>query len=170
MSRTDFGQMHCSIARSLDILGESWTPLILRDLLLGFTQYEEIREDLGISTNILSDRLASLVENGVVERRPYGNHPNRFDYRLTPKGEDAIPIILAMVAWGDRWEAGQPGPPTHVVHQSCGRTTRATIHCSECGERLRLDDLTYHRGPGSRRGVGTELLQTHLEPAWESTG
>jgi DNA-binding HxlR family transcriptional regulator len=170
MSRTDFGQMHCSIARSLDILGESWTPLILRDLLLGFSQYEEIREDLGISTNVLSDRLASLVEHGVVERRPYGNHPNRFHYRLTPKGEDAIPIILAMVAWGDRWEAGRPGPPTHVVHHSCGHTTQATVHCSECGERLQLQDLTYHRGPGSRRGHGTELLETHLEPAWDSGG
>jgi DNA-binding HxlR family transcriptional regulator len=165
MQRTDFGQMHCSIARSLGILGESWTPLVLRDLLLGFTQFDEIRQDLGISTNILADRLQRLVEHGVVERKPYGSHPNRFEYRLTPKGEDAIPIILAMVAWGDRWEAEKVGPPTLIVHERCGKPTETVMHCSECGAELHLDELSYHRGPGSRKASGTELLQEHLGPS-----
>lgn len=164
MQRTDFGDMSCSIARALSILGDWWTPLILRDLLVGFTRFDEIRNDLGVSTNVLSDRLGRLVEHGVVEREPYGSHPNRFRYRLTEKGEDAVPILLALVAWGDRWEAGKPGPPTLVVHTTCGKTTTAVAHCSECGQRLELDDLEYHKGPASRQGPGTELLRDHLGP------
>jgi DNA-binding HxlR family transcriptional regulator len=164
MQRTDFGDMTCSIARALGILGEPWTLLILRDILLGFTQFDEIREDLGISTNVLSDRLRVLADNEVVERRPYGNHPNRFEYTLTPKGEDAIPIILALVAWGDRWEAGKTGPPTHVVHLDCGRPTKAVTHCSECGERIEPARLEYHQGPGSRKGPGTDLIRDYLGP------
>ena len=81
MQRTDFGDMHCSIARALEILGEPWTPLILRDLLIGFTQFEELRRDLGISTNVLADRLAALLDHEVIERRRIGAHPNRFEYR-----------------------------------------------------------------------------------------
>jgi DNA-binding HxlR family transcriptional regulator len=167
MQRTDFGGMHCSIARALDILGEPWTPLILRDLLLGFTQFEEIRRNLGISTNVLADRLKVLVANDVVERRPAGSHPNRFEYGLTEKGRDAVPLLLALVAWGDRWEAGRRGPPTEIVHETCGQATRAVVHCSECDEPLLVDELTYHRGPGSRRGPGTELLREHLRPPIE---
>jgi DNA-binding HxlR family transcriptional regulator len=164
MQRTDFGDMHCSIARALDVLGEPWTPLILRDLLLGFTQFDELRRDLGISTNVLTDRLKVLLEHDVVERRPLGPHPNRYEYHLTEKGRDAVPILLAMVAWGDRWEASRAGAPTEIVHGRCGKATTAELHCSECGERLEVDDLRYRRGPGSRKGPGTELLQDRLEP------
>jgi DNA-binding HxlR family transcriptional regulator len=164
MQRTDFGDMSCSIARAIGILGEPWTPLILRDLLIGFSRFDELERDLGISTNVLTDRLRTLVEHGVVERRPYSPHPNRFEYRLTPKGEDAIPILLALVAWGDRWEAGSAGPPTHVVHVPCGQPVAAVAHCSECGQPLQLADLEYHRGPGSRRAPGTELLRDRLGP------
>ncbi|HLF43157.1 MAG TPA: helix-turn-helix domain-containing protein [Acidimicrobiia bacterium] len=164
MQRTDFGDMTCSIARALSILGDWWTPLILRDLLVGFTQFDEIRQDLGISTNVLSDRLGRLVEHGVVAREPYGSHPNRFEYRLTHKGEDAIPILLALVAWGDRWEVDKPGPPTLVVHSVCGKATTAVAHCAECGVPLKPEDLEYHKGPGSRQGPGTQLLRERLGP------
>ena len=164
MQRTNFGDMHCSIARALEILGEPWTPLILRDLLIGFTQFEELHRDLGISTNVLTDRLNVLLAHGVIERRHLGPHRNRFEYRLTEKGRDAVPFLLALVAWGDRWEAGSAGAPTHVVHAPCGSPTVAVFHCSECGEPLDVDDLEYHRGPGSRRGPGTELLRDRLDP------
>jgi DNA-binding HxlR family transcriptional regulator len=164
MLRTNFGGMHCSIARSAHVVGEPWTSLILRDLLLGFTQFERIRADLGISTNVLSDRLRTLVDHEVVERRPYGGHPDRFEYSLTPKGLDAISVVLALLAWGDRWEADPAGEPTQVVHERCGRPTHAVAHCSECGEALLLDELTYHQGPGSAQGPGTHLLREHLGP------
>jgi len=164
MQRTNFGDMHCSIARALEILGEPWTPLILRDLLIGFTQFEELHRDLGISTNVLTDRLAVLIEHDVIERRHVGPHPNRSEYFLTEKGRDAVPILLALVAWGDTWEAGPAGAPTHILHTTCGAATAAVFHCSECGEPLHVDDLEYRRGPGSRRGPGTELLRDRLEP------
>ena len=164
MHRTDFGGMHCSIARAVQIVGESWTPLILRDLLLGMNQFEEIREDLGISTNILTDRLNTLVEHGVVKRLPYGERSDRHEYLLTEKGEDAVSIVLAMLAWGDRWETGAAGVPTEVLHESCGHTTHVVMHCAECGEAIRLDEVSYHRGPGSQSGPGTRLLQEHLAP------
>jgi DNA-binding HxlR family transcriptional regulator len=164
MQRSDFGEMSCSMARALDVLGEWWTPLILRDLLVGFRHFDEIQRDLGISTNVLSDRLQHLVEHGVVERHQYGNHPSRYEYRLTPKGQDAVPILLELVAWGDRWEPGDDGAPTLIVHTTCGRATRAVAHCAECGARLEPEDLEYHRGPGSRRGPGTQLLPERLGP------
>ena len=164
MQRTNFGDMHCSIARALEILGEPWTPLILRDLLIGFTQFEELRRDLGISTNVLTDRLAVLLEHEVIERHPIGPHPNRFEYTLTPKGRDAVPVLLALVAWGDRWESGRAGAPTHILHTTCGQATTAVSHCSECGEPLEVDDLDYRKGPGSRKGRGTALLRDRLGP------
>jgi DNA-binding HxlR family transcriptional regulator len=164
MQRTDFGDMHCSIARAMDILGEPWTPLILRDLLLGIRRFEELRSDLGIATNVLSDRLTALRERGVIERRLLGAHPNRYEYHLTDKGRDAVPVLLALVAWGDRWEAGSAGAPTEIVHPACGHATTAIAHCSVCGERLDVDELEYRRGPGSRKGPGTELLRDRLGP------
>jgi DNA-binding HxlR family transcriptional regulator len=164
MQRTDFGEMNCSMARAVEILGEPWTPLILRDLLLGFTQFDELQRDLGISTSVLAARLQSLTAHGVIERYPYSAHPNRFAYRLTEKGEDAVPVLLALVAWGDRWEAGRRGAPTEIVHETCGKATAAVSHCRECGERLQVDALTYRRGPGSRRGPGTRLLPDQLDP------
>ncbi|HEU4894860.1 MAG TPA: helix-turn-helix domain-containing protein [Acidimicrobiia bacterium] len=164
MHRTDFGEMHCSIARAGQVVGESWTPLILRDLLLGFSRFEEIRENLGISTNILTDRLNTLVEHGLVERIPDDDRHDRHGYGLTEKGRDAISIVLAMLAWGDRWESGEAGVPTEVLHRSCGHTTHVVMQCSQCGDTLDLDDLSYHRGPGSVAGRGTALLPERLQP------
>jgi DNA-binding HxlR family transcriptional regulator len=164
MPRTDFGRMQCSIAKAVDVLGDAWTPLVLRDLLLGFTRFDDIQRDLGIATNVLSERLTRLLDHGVVARRPYGTHPNRFEYQLTDKGRDAIPIVLLMLAWGDRWELGRAGKPTEVLHTTCGHVTHAVAHCSKCGERLALEDLEYHRGPGNRRTPGTQLLRDRLGP------
>jgi DNA-binding HxlR family transcriptional regulator len=164
MQRTDYGKMNCSIARAIDVLGEPWTLLILRDLLLGFTQFDELRRDLGVSTSVLANRLERLVDQELVEREPYGDHPHRFAYQLTEKGRDAVPVLLTLVAWGDRWEAGRRGPPTEIVHESCGHATAAVLQCRECGEPLEVDDLSYRRGPGMRRGPGTELLPDQLDP------
>jgi DNA-binding HxlR family transcriptional regulator len=164
MQRTNYGKMNCSIARAIDVLGEPWTLLILRDLLLGFTQFDELHRDLGVSTSVLADRLQRLVDQDLVERAPYSDHPSRFDYGLTEKGRDAVPVLLTLVAWGDRGEAGRRGPPTEIVHEACGHATTAVIQCRECGERLEVDDLSYRRGPGSRRGPGTELLPDQLDP------
>jgi DNA-binding HxlR family transcriptional regulator len=162
MQRTDFGRMNCSIARAIDILGEPWTPLILRDLLLGFTQFDEMQRDLGVSTNILADRLRRLTTDGVIERRRYGAHPKRYEYRLTDKGRDAVPILLALVAWGDRWEAGGAGPPTDIIHTRCGKPTAAVAHCGACGRKLEQSELVYRNGRGAETAPGTLLLREKL--------
>lgn len=162
MARTDFSEMHCSMARALEVLGEKWTPLILRDLLIGFTRFDEIREDLGIATNVLAKRLDKLVEHDVVDRLSVEGYSNRFDYRLTAKGYDTLGILVSLVAWGDRWEIGDSGPPTEFLHTTCGQFTVPVSACAECGQPLHPEDLTYHRGPGSRSELGTKLLANYL--------
>jgi DNA-binding HxlR family transcriptional regulator len=154
--------MNCSIARAVDVLCEPWTPLVLRDLLLGIELFEDLRLDLGISTNVLTDRLHTLVDHGVVERHLYGRHPGRFAYRLTEKGRAAVPVLLPLLAWGDNWEAGREGAPPEMGHRTCGHVTTAVAHCAECGERLDLDDIEFRNGPAGRAGPGTVVLRERL--------
>ena len=148
MQRTDFGKMHCSIARSMAVLAEPWTPLILRDLLLGFTRFEEIRRNLEISTNVLTDRLAVLIAHGVVERVPSDAGPRRWEYRLTEKGKDLFAVVNALREWGDRWEAPD-GPPIELEHLTCGERVHSVLTCSHCGEPLERSNVRARRGPGA---------------------
>jgi hypothetical protein len=113
----------------------------------------------GISTNVLSDRLNRLLDHGVIGRSPYGSHPHRYEYRLTEKGEDAVPVLLA---WGDRWTSDDDGPPTAVVHEPCGAPTTPVVRCANCGETLEAADLRYRNGPGARPGPGTAVLRERL--------
>src|SRR2546430_2668811 len=114
MQRTSFGEMTCSIARTMDIAGEPWTPLIVRDIYLGLRRFDQMREDLGISRKVLADRLDTLVANGILERRPYQHNPIRHDYLLTEKGRELAVALMALMAWGDRWTAGPEGPPVRL--------------------------------------------------------
>ncbi|PKN79405.1 MAG: transcriptional regulator, partial [Chloroflexi bacterium HGW-Chloroflexi-9] len=98
--------LHCSVARSLDVVGERWTLLVLRDAFQGKRRFEEFSRSLPVARNVLTDRLRTLVEHGVLERRQYEEHPPRFEYRLTPKGMDLYPVIVALIQWGDRYLAG----------------------------------------------------------------
>ena len=118
MQRTNFGEMACSIARTLDVVGEPWSPLILRDVWVGFTRFDQIQADLGISRKVLTERLNHLVEHGVLERRPYDRRP-RYEYVLTDKGTELLDVLMAMVGWADRWLAGEAGPP--VLYRSYQR-------------------------------------------------
>lgn len=164
MRRTSLAGVRCSISRTVEIVGEWWTPLVLRDLFAGIARFDDLQRDLGIATNVLADRLSHLVEHGVVERRRYSSHPGRFEYHLTDKGRELYPILLALVAWGDRHTTGGAGPPVEVVHRSCGKSTTAVPHCARCGGPLALEDLELRAGPGGRRGPGTWLLGDHLAP------
>ena len=115
MQRTNFGEMACSIARTLDVIGEPWSPLILRDVYVGLSRFEQIQADLRISRKVLTERLAYLVERGVLERRPYDRRP-RYEYVLTAKGAELVDLLMVMVAWGDKWlaarrPAGPVSPP-----------------------------------------------------------
>jgi DNA-binding HxlR family transcriptional regulator len=140
--------MACSIARTLDILGDPWSFLILRNVLVGMTRFDQIQRGLGISRKVLAERLAWLVEQGVLERRPYSEHPPRYDYTLTDKGRELCDVLIVIAGWGDRWTAGEAGPPVLRRHQACGEVGRAELVCSECGEPLRASDIDFEPGPG----------------------
>jgi DNA-binding HxlR family transcriptional regulator len=154
MQRTSFSAMACSIARSLDVVGEPWTPLILRDIWLGRTKFDDIQRNLGISRKVLTQRLKTLLDADVVERRPYRRDPHRYEYLLTDKGHELVNVLLALMAWGDRWTA-EEGAPMLLRHQTCGKRTRAVVSCACCGEPLRATDVGIAPGPGARQGWGT---------------
>jgi DNA-binding HxlR family transcriptional regulator len=161
MARADFGAMSCSIARTLDVIGDPWTPLILRDLHAGLRRFDELVEDLGISRNLLARRLDHLVARGVVERRRYRDHPPRDDYVLTEPGRDLGPVLMAIMAWGDRWVAPEAGPPARLRH-SCGEVVVPVVACPACGEPMTAETVTALPGPGGRSGPGTRLVGAFL--------
>ena len=148
VERKSFADMHCSVAQCLEVVGEWWSMLIVRDVFLGVTRFDDFQERLGISRNILNQRLNHLVETGVLEKVRYSDHPPRYDYRLTDKGRDLWPVLTAMRQWGDRY-AAPDGPPLHVTHKGCGHILNAVLVCSVCGERLQGRDVRAAPGPGA---------------------
>jgi DNA-binding HxlR family transcriptional regulator len=144
-----FADFNCSIARPLSFLGERWALLVLRDLFLGRHRFEEFQESLGIASNVLSQRLATLTDEGIVERRRYSEHPERFEYRLTEKGRDLQPVLLALLAWGDRYTAGEDGAPLETVHQECGHAFHLAPTCSHCGAGVDSRNVRRRPGPGA---------------------
>jgi DNA-binding HxlR family transcriptional regulator len=144
-----FAELNCSLARPLSFLGERWALLVLRDVSLGHSRFDELQESLGVASNVLSRRLATLVEEGILERLPYSEHPERFEYRLTPKGAELIPVLLAFLRWGDRHMAGPEGPPMETVHEECGKAFHMVPTCSECGAELDPGHIHARPGPGA---------------------
>ena len=149
MQRTDFGEMTCSIARTLDVIGEPWSPLVLRNIYIGITRFDQLQQSLGISRKVLTDRLKWLTSKGVLERRQYSARPPRQEYVLTAKGLELFEVLMVMVAWGDRWLAGEDGPPVLYRHHACGKTGHVELTCSECGAPMRATDIDVLPGPGS---------------------
>jgi DNA-binding HxlR family transcriptional regulator len=141
--------MPCSIARTLEVVGEWWTLLIVRDAFLGITRFDDWQRRLGIARNVLTARLDHLVDEGIFERRPYQDAPLRHEYVLTDKGRDLGPVLSALRTWGDRHVPTAGGPTTVLVHDGCGQPTRPVQTCSACGERLGRD-VHVEPGPGSR--------------------
>src|SRR5438309_3387091 len=135
MQRASFQHMGCSVAKCLEVVGEWWSPLIIRDALLGITRFDDFAARLGISRNVLNQRLAHLVDSGVFERVPYSEHPPRYDYRLTEMGRDLWLVVTAMRQWGDKWDAPR-GAPLQLLHTTCGHVADVVPTCSACGEVL----------------------------------
>jgi DNA-binding HxlR family transcriptional regulator len=152
MDRKSFAEMDCSVAQCLEVVGEWWSMLLVRDAFLGVTRFDEFQRRLGISRNILHERLNTLVDAGVLVRVPYSDRPPRHDYRLTAKGRDLWPVLTAMRQWGDRY-AAPSGPPLVVTHRSCGAVTEAVLVCSACGESLGAHDVVAAVGPGHEPGA-----------------
>ncbi|MQA86692.1 MAG: transcriptional regulator [Streptosporangiales bacterium] len=158
MHRTSFAEMHCSIAQTLEVVGEWWTPLILRDVYLGLHRFDDITENLGISRNLLARRLDSLVTAGILVRRPYQDRPPRHEYHLTEAGRDLVPVLMALMAWGDRWVTPPGGRPATLVHDTCGEEFTPQVTCSSCGQHVTAAAVTVRPGPGAAPGPGTQLL------------
>lgn len=148
MKRTSFSRWPCSIARTVDLIGDWWTPLVLREAYYGVRRFDDFEAGLGIGRNILTERLRRLVREGLMEKRKYQSHPVRHEYRLTDKGRDFFPVLAAMVAWGDRWLASDKGVPVLLRHTRCGHVSNARVVCSECGEPIHVRDIQPEIGPG----------------------
>lgn len=152
MRRKSFEDMRCSVAQALEIVGEWWTLLIVRDLLLGVSRFEELQARLGIARNVLTDRLAGLVAAGVVEKVAYQQNPERFDYRLTEKGADLWLVVTAMRQWGDKW-AAPAGAPVQLEHRACGHVAELVPTCGACGDVVDRRDVRMVEGPGGGGAV-----------------
>jgi DNA-binding HxlR family transcriptional regulator len=148
VERKSFSGMHCSVAQCLEVVGEWWSMLIVRDAFLGVSRFDQFSERLGISRNILHRRLNHLVSNGVLRRVRYLDHPPRYEYRLTTKGRDLWPVLTAMRQWGDRY-AAPGGPPLELVHRGCGRVCGAVMTCSACAKPVGPADVQAVPGPGA---------------------
>jgi DNA-binding HxlR family transcriptional regulator len=151
VQRTSFEGITCSVAQCLEVVGEWWTLLIVRDAFLGVTRFDHFQARLGISRNILTQRLNHLVDGGILTRVRYTDHPPRSEYRLTSKGRELWHVVVAMRQWGDRW-AAPDGPPVQTRHTSCGHIVTAVPVCSHCGEPLDARSVTAIPGPGASAG------------------
>ncbi len=148
MKWSEVGTQACSVARALGVIGDRWSPLLVREAFGGATRFEEFLDGVGASRAIVTDRLAKLVEGGVFERKSYQDNPPRHTYTLTDKGRDLLPVLLTLQAWGDRWLDDGKGPPFSIVHDTCGHATEARLYCTHCNEPLG-SDISGHPRPGS---------------------
>ncbi|MBI1818412.1 MAG: helix-turn-helix transcriptional regulator [Deltaproteobacteria bacterium] len=146
----DIGDLTCSVARTLSVVGDRWTLLILRDAFLRTRRFEDFQTHLGMTRHRLADRLSKLVEHGIFERARYQDRPERFEYRLTDKGRDLYPVIVSLVGWGDRWMAGKAGAPIELVHRACGHVMTPAFTCPHCRAALSARDVTAQPGPALR--------------------
>jgi DNA-binding HxlR family transcriptional regulator len=152
MRWTDFESGNCSVARSVEVLGDRWTVLVLRDVFNGVRRFDDLARHLGIARDVLTKRLAALVDEGILNRVPYRDPGSRtrYEYRLTQAGWDLRPVLIALIEWGDRYRAGNDGPPVVVVHEECGTAVHVALECAD-GHRIETDTrLRLTPGPGAR--------------------
>jgi DNA-binding HxlR family transcriptional regulator len=142
MRWSEIGSQDCSVARALSVIGDRWTLLVLREAFMRVRRFEDLQAYTGAPRPVLAERLRLLVDEGVLERRLYSERPDRYEYRLTEKGRDLHPVLIALLGWGDRWMArdGEP-PPVELRHRGCGATIHPELACPACGERLTARDL-----------------------------
>ncbi len=136
MKKADLEHMESSVAQALDLIGDWWTIMIIRDGLLGITRFDEFHNHLGIARNVLSTRMKRLVEAGIMEKKLYIDRPARYDYLLTNKGAELLSVILALRQWGDRWIFPNGGAPFRVTHALCGGSPQVSARCELCGEEI----------------------------------
>ncbi|SCF24631.1 winged helix-turn-helix transcriptional regulator [Micromonospora chokoriensis] len=149
----DWSVDNCTIARAMEILGERWTLVVLREVFTGVRRFDDMRVRTGIPRQVLTNRLAGLVEEGVLAREPYREPGSRVrhEYRLTEKGLDLWPVLVAVLGWGDRYLADPEGPPLTVAHRDCDAPVRVELRCADGHDVERTRDVVPRPGPGARR-------------------
>lgn len=145
MLRREYDQ-DCSIARTLEVLGERWTLLVIRDVFTGFRRFDQIQEHLGVARNVLTARLAWLVDEGILEKRPYQQRPPRHEYFLTEKGLDLWPVLVSLLHWGDRHYPGESGPQMVIIHKGCGGPIDDRRICRRCGKPIEVREARAVQG------------------------
>jgi DNA-binding HxlR family transcriptional regulator len=155
----------CSIARTLELIGERWTLLVIRDVFNGKRRFEQIQGNLGVARNVLTNRLERLVEQEILERRAYQDRPPRYEYFLTDKGLDLWPTLIAMLKWGDKYLAETEGPPMVIVHKECGGLVNDRRICERCGTPLEARDARAMLGPGAPEDWPGRRYSEDLETA-----
>jgi DNA-binding HxlR family transcriptional regulator len=153
----DYDTQTCSIARALEVVGERWTVLILRNVALGIHRFDEQQNQLGIARNVLAARLERLVQQGILERRPYGERPVRHEYHFTDKGRALGPVLIELKHWGDTYAPAAGGVPLILRHGGCGGAVGTRSVCDRCGQTVSFEDLVPEAGPGA-----DALVRTHL--------
>ena len=147
MLKREYENQNCSVAGSLELIGDRWTLLIIRDAFLGIRRFDDLQRHLGVARNVLQSRLERLVDEGIFKRVPYQERPPRFEYRLTRKGVDLWPVLVALMQWGDKHVLG--GPPVVLVHKDCGGKVDDRRTCARCGAALDAWDVEPKLGPGA---------------------
>ena len=143
--------MKCSVARTLSVIGDRWTLLIVRDSFLGLRRFENFQRDLRMTRHRLAARLRKLVDDGILERVQYQDRPRRFEYRLTEKGIDLYPVVVALLRWGDRWMVDSDGPPIELLHRNCGRHVMPVLTCPACHEEVNARSMAARLGRGLKK-------------------
>lgn len=159
----------CSIAASLEIIGDRWTILILRDSFRGVRRFDDFRSDLGIARPVLAERLKRLVEKGVLHKHLYQEHPPRYEYRLTSMGVELSPILVAFMRWGDR-HLSSGGPPTVLVHEHCGHPLEQGFWCAECQQTFSPTEIASRPGPGRTESSRPTTATTSRSNSGSSSG
>jgi DNA-binding HxlR family transcriptional regulator len=153
MDVRDFPRDACAVGAALDHLGDRWTMLVVREAFFGVRRFEELRKNTGAAKNILADRLARLVDAGILRREQYSERPPRDEYRLTEKGLDLYPVIITLAQWGGKWGGLELGAAVELQHRSCGAVVAPALTCPECGEVVEARDMRALPGP-AMLGVG----------------
>jgi DNA-binding HxlR family transcriptional regulator len=149
MQLTSLKEWNCSIARTLDVVGEWWTLLILRDAFRGARRFDDFHESLGMARSVLTARLKKLTDEGVLEKQRYSEHPPRHEYQLTDKGRALFPVIAALQRWGDDWSQTPGGAPALLVHGDCGHAMHPALTCPQCGGAVSAANTRTVPGPGA---------------------
>ena len=159
MSRADLAKQACTMARTIELFGDEWTLMILREMFLGGRRFDDLRRQTGASPHILSQRLKRLEGVGVLRRERYSARPPRHEYRLTGKGRDLWPVIVSLKAWGDRWLEGG-NTPVEISHKGCGHTVVPRMTCPDCGEPMQAHDARTRLSPDYQHERNTAGRQT----------